>query len=92
MREWVISGFADLSDDFGLSEPSLAAEEIRCRSAAGEQLSERDVEDIAYKYHCRVSWMVPVSSDMSEKGSYPLLESLFRKPAPVVVEEDEGDA
>ena len=92
MREWCITGLQDLSDDFGLSEPSLAAEEIRCRSAAGEQLSERDVEDIAYKYHCRVSWLMPVSSVVPKKGPYPLLERLFRKPAPVVVEEDEEDA
>lgn len=92
MREWCITGLEGLSDDFGLSEPSLAAEEIRSRSAAGEQLSERDIEDIAYKYHSRVLWLVPVSSYVPQKGSYPLLESLFRKPAPVVVEEDEDDA
>lgn len=65
MREWVITGLEGLSDDFGLSEPSLAAEEVRSRLAAGEQLSERDVEDIAYKYHCFVSWK-NVTGDQEE--------------------------
>lgn len=66
MREWFIIGLEGLSDDFGLSEPSLASEEVCCRFAAGEQLSERDVEDIAYKYHCRVSWKNPTGD---QKGA-----------------------
>ena len=68
MREWVIIGLGGLSDDFGLSEPSLAAEEVRSRFAAGEQLSERDVENIAYKYHCRVSWENPAGDQKEVAG------------------------
>lgn len=54
MRNWTILGLEGLSDDFGSCEPYTAAEEIRRRLAAGESLAERDIEDIARKYHCRV--------------------------------------
>lgn len=56
MRKWIIVGFDGLSGDFGLSEPGWAAEEIRSRQTVGENLSERDIEDIAYKHYCRVEW------------------------------------
>lgn len=56
MRSWTVLGLEGLSDDFGCCEPYTAAEEIRRRLAAGESLAERDIEDIARKYHCRVEW------------------------------------
>lgn len=56
MRQWTIIGLEGLSDDFGISEPYLAAEVIRSRLAAGQNLSERDIEDIAYKFNCHVEW------------------------------------
>ena len=56
MRQWTIIGLEGLSDDFGISEPYLAAEVIRSRLAAGQDLSERDIEDIAYKFNCHVEW------------------------------------
>lgn len=55
MQQWMIVGLEGLSDDCGISEPYLAAEVIRSRLAAG-QLSERDIEDIARKFYCRVEW------------------------------------
>ena len=56
MRQWMIVGLEGLSDDCGISEPYLAAEIIRSRLAAGQNLSERDIEDIAYRFYCRVEW------------------------------------
>lgn len=56
MRNWMIVGLEGLSDDFGCCEPYTAAEEIRRRLAAGEQLAERDIEAIARMYGCRVKW------------------------------------
>lgn len=56
MRQWTIIGLDGLSDDCGISEPSLAAEVIRSRLAAGQSLSEQDIEDIAYRFFCRVEW------------------------------------
>ena len=56
MRQWTIIGLNGLSDDCGISEPYLAAEIIRSRLAAGQNLTEQDVEDIAYKFFCRVEW------------------------------------
>lgn len=56
MRQWTIIGLDGLSDDCGISEPSLAAEVIRSRLAAGQTLSEQDMEDIAYRFFCRVEW------------------------------------
>lgn len=56
MRSWTILGLEGLSDDFGCCAPYTAAEEIRRRSASGEQLTERDIEAIARIYGCRVKW------------------------------------
>lgn len=56
MRQWTIIGLEGLSDDFGISEPYLASEVIRSRLAAGQDLSERDIEDIVYKFNCHVEW------------------------------------
>lgn len=56
MRSWTILGLEGLSDDFGCCEPYAAAEEIRRRLAAGEQLTERDIEAIARMFGCRVKW------------------------------------
>lgn len=56
MRKWTILGFEGFSDDFGCCEPYTAAEEIRRRLVAGEQLTERDIEAIARMYGCRVKW------------------------------------
>lgn len=56
MRQWMIVGLEGLSDDCGISEPSLAAAVIRSRLAAGQNLTERDIEDIAYRFYCRVEW------------------------------------
>ena len=56
MRQWTIIGLDGLTDDCGISEPYLTAEIIRSRLAAGQNLTEQDVEDIAYKFFCRVEW------------------------------------
>lgn len=56
MRNWTIIGLEGLSDDWGCCEPYTAAEEIRRRLAAGEQLTEQDIEDIARMCGCRVKW------------------------------------
>lgn len=56
MRQWIIVGLEGLSDDFGLCSPDCAAEVIRSRLAAGQTLSEQDIEDIAYRFYCRVEW------------------------------------
>lgn len=56
MKQWMIVGLEGLSDDCGISEPSLADEVIRSRLAAGQTLSEQDIEDIAYRFYCRVEW------------------------------------
>ena len=56
MRKWTIIGLDGLSDDCGISEPSLVAEVIRSRLAAGQTLSEQDIEDIAHRFYCRVEW------------------------------------
>lgn len=56
MREWCIVGLDELCDDYGISEPYWAAELIRSRLADGQSLTERDIEDIAHKFFCRVEW------------------------------------
>ena len=56
MRQWTIIGLDGLTDDWGISEPYWATEVIRTRLAAGQSLSERDIEDIAYRFFCRVEW------------------------------------
>lgn len=56
MKQWMIVGLEGLSDDCGISEPSLADEVIQSRLAAGQTLSEQDIEDIAYRFYCRVEW------------------------------------
>lgn len=56
MRSWTIVGLEGLCDDWGWCEPDAAASEIRRRKANGEHLTERDIEDIAHKHHCRVKW------------------------------------
>lgn len=56
MRQWTIIGLDGLTDDWGISEPYWATEVIRSRLAAGQSLSERDIEDIAHKFFCRVEW------------------------------------
>ncbi len=56
MRKWTIMGFEGLSDDWGWSEPHAAADAIRRRQAAGEELTEQDVEEVARRFHCRVKW------------------------------------
>ena len=56
MRQWTITGLDGLTDDWGISEPYWATEVIRSRLAAGQSLSERDIEDIAYSFFCRVEW------------------------------------
>lgn len=56
MRKWTIIGLEGLSDDFGLCSPDCAAEVIRSRRAKGEELTERDIEDIANRFYCRVEW------------------------------------
>ena len=56
MRQWTIIGLDGLTDDLGISEPYWATEVIRSRLAAGQSLSERDIEDIAYRFFCRVEW------------------------------------
>lgn len=56
MRQWTIIGLDSLTDDWGISEPYWATEVIRSRLAAGQSLSERDIEDIAYRFFCRVEW------------------------------------
>ena len=56
MRQWTIIGLDGLTDDWGISEPYWAPEVIRSRLAAGQSLSERDIEDIAYRFFCRVEW------------------------------------
>ncbi len=56
MRQWTIIGLDGLTDDWGISEPYWATEVIRSRLAAGQSLSERDIEDIAYRFFCRVEW------------------------------------
>lgn len=50
MRQWTITGLDGLTDDWGISEPYWATEVIRSRLAAGQSLSERDIEDIAYRF------------------------------------------
>lgn len=57
MRKWSIIGLDGLCDDQGISEPYWAAEVIRSRCAKGEELTERDIEDIAHKFFCRVEWL-----------------------------------
>lgn len=56
MRQWTIIGLEGLSDDCGISEPHLVAEVIQSRLAAGQTLSEQDIEDIAHRFYCRVEW------------------------------------
>ena len=56
MREWCIVGLDGLCDDYGISEPYWAAEVIRSRLADGQSLTERDIEDVAHKFFCRVEW------------------------------------
>lgn len=56
MRNWTIIGLEGFSDDWGCCEPYTAAEEIRRRLAAGEQLTEQDIEAIARMCGCRVKW------------------------------------
>lgn len=56
MRQWTIIGLDGLTDDWGISEPYWATEVIRSRLAAWQSLSERDIEDIAYRFFCRVEW------------------------------------
>ena len=56
MRQWTIIGLDGLTDDWGISEPYWATEVIRSRLAAGQSLSERDIEDIAYRFFCREEW------------------------------------
>ena len=56
MRQWTIIGLDGLTDDWGISEPYWATEVIRSRLAAGQSLSEREIEDIAYRFFCRVEW------------------------------------
>lgn len=56
MRQWTIIGLDGLTDDWGISEPYWATEVIRSRLAAGQSLLERDIEDIAYRFFCRVEW------------------------------------
>ena len=56
MRQWTIIGLDGLTGDWGISEPYLAAEVIRSRLAAGQTLSDQDIEDIAHRFYCRVEW------------------------------------
>lgn len=56
MRNWTILGLEGLSDDWGWSEPYAAADTIRRRQAAGENLTEQDIEKIAQQFGCRVEW------------------------------------
>ena len=56
MREWTIVGREGLCDDWGWCEPDAAAAAIRQRQAAGEELTEEDVERIARLCNCRVRW------------------------------------
>lgn len=56
MRKWTIVGLEGLCDDWGWCEPDAAANAIRLRKAAGEELTEQDVEEIARRFHCRVKW------------------------------------
>ena len=55
MKTWTIIGLEGLSDDFGYSEPEAAADAIR-RRQMHEDLSPQDIEDIAYRFHCRIKW------------------------------------
>lgn len=61
MRKYSIIGLDGLCDDQGISEPFWAAEVIRFRRAIGEELTERDIEDIAHKFFCRVEWQENVN-------------------------------
>ena len=56
MRKWTIVGLEGLCDDWGCCEPDAAADAIRRRVAAGEDLAEEDVERIARNFGCRVRW------------------------------------
>lgn len=56
MRKWTIVGLEGLCDDNGFCEPYTAGEVIRAKQAAGEHLTEADIEEIARRFHCRVKW------------------------------------
>lgn len=56
MRKWTIVGLEGLCDDWGFCEPDAAADAIRRRVAAGEDLTEADVDRIARNFNCRVKW------------------------------------
>ena len=71
MRDWVF--YSSSRDALYKGDTGLAVEEVRRREAAGEILSERDIEDIAHKYHCRLSWVKKYEPD----GLFSLLHRLF---------------
>lgn len=50
-RSWVL-----IENDSVLGDSDSAANEIRLREIYTGQLSERDIEDIARKFYCRVEW------------------------------------
>lgn len=50
-RSWVL-----IENDSVLGDSDSAANEIRLREIYAGQLSERDIEDIARKFYCRVEW------------------------------------
>lgn len=51
-RAWIIT-----ENDPVLSDSDAAASEIRLREIyAGKELSEREIEDIACMFYCRVDW------------------------------------
>lgn len=56
MRTWTIMGLEGLCDDWGYCDPYSAADTIRRRQAAGENLTEQHIEKIARMYHCCVKW------------------------------------
>lgn len=51
-RTWII-----IENDSVLDDSDAAANEIRLREIyAGKELSEREIEDIASMFYCRVDW------------------------------------
>lgn len=51
-RTWII-----IENDSVLGDSCAAANEIRLREIyAGKELSEREIEDIARMFYCRVDW------------------------------------
>lgn len=51
-RMWII-----IENDSVLGDSCSAANEIRLREIyAGKELSEREIEDIARMFYCRVDW------------------------------------